>query len=126
MILSAKILNDLEHSTTNTIFAIKERLMPKIFEYFGFIFLFYSNEHEPIHVHVNKEGHEVIFEILMEGGKLTELRRRTSNKMPPLSEKDSATAEAFVRKYYRNIVEKWVNFFIYKKKVRSTKITKKL
>ena len=26
--------------------------MPKIFEYFGFIFFFYSNEHEPIHVHV--------------------------------------------------------------------------
>ena len=26
--------------------------MPKIFEYFGFIFYFYSNEHEPIHVHV--------------------------------------------------------------------------
>ncbi len=44
--------------------------MPKIFEYFGFIFLFYSNEHEPIHVHVN--------------------------------------------------------FFIYKKRIRSTKITKKL
>ena len=100
--------------------------MPKIFEYFGFIFLFYSNEHEPIHVHVNKEGHEAIFEILMEGGKLTELRRRTSNKMLPLSEKDAATAEAFVRKYYKNIVEKWVNFFIYKKRVRSTKITKKL
>ncbi|MGM9778134.1 MAG: DUF4160 domain-containing protein, partial [Prevotella sp.] len=28
--------------------------MPKIFEYFGLIFLFYSNEHEPIHVHVMK------------------------------------------------------------------------
>ncbi|MBR3578817.1 MAG: DUF4160 domain-containing protein [Bacteroidales bacterium] len=26
--------------------------MPKIFEYFGLIFYFYSNEHEPIHVHV--------------------------------------------------------------------------
>ncbi|MDE6341047.1 MAG: DUF4160 domain-containing protein, partial [Muribaculaceae bacterium] len=25
--------------------------MPKIFEYFGLIFYFYSNEHEPIHVH---------------------------------------------------------------------------
>ncbi len=24
--------------------------MPKIFEYFGFIFYFFSNEHEPIHV----------------------------------------------------------------------------
>lgn len=35
-------------------------------------------------------------------------------------------AEAFVRKYYKNIVEKWVNFFIYKKKVRVTKITKRI
>ena len=29
-------------------------IMPKIFEYFGFIFYFFSNEHEPIHVHVKK------------------------------------------------------------------------
>jgi len=26
--------------------------LPKIFEYFGFVFFFYSNEYEPIHVHV--------------------------------------------------------------------------
>lgn len=100
--------------------------MPKIFEYFGFIFLFYSNEHEPIHVHVNKEGCEIVFELIMEGGKLVEIRRRYSNKMPPLNEKDIATAEAFVNRYYKNIIEKWVNFFIYKKRVRSTKITKKI
>ena len=100
--------------------------MPKIFEYFGFIFLFYSNEHEPIHVHVMKEGPEAIFEIMLENGELAEVRRRTSNKIPPLSEKDAATAEAFVKKYYKNIVDKWVNFFIYKKRIRSTKITKKL
>ena len=100
--------------------------MPKIFEYFGFIFLFYSNEHEPIHVHVMKDGHEAIFEIILENGELVEIHRRTSNKLPPLSEKDAATAEAFVKKYYKNIVDKWVNFFIYKKRTRSTKITKKL
>ena len=100
--------------------------MPKIFEYFGFIFLFYSNEHEPIHVHVMKDGHEAIFEIILENGELVEIPRRTSSKIPPLSEKDAATAEAFVKKYYKNIVDKWVNFFIYKKRIRSTKITKKL
>lgn len=100
--------------------------MPKIFEYFGFVFLFYSNEHEPIHVHVNRDGHEAIFEIIMENGVLTELRQRPQGKMPPLDAKDTAVAEAFVRRYYKNIVEKWVNFFIYKKRVRSTKITKKL
>ena len=100
--------------------------MPKIFEYFGFIFLFYSNEHEPIHVHVMKDGHEAIFEIILENGELVEIHRRTSSKIPPLSEKDAATAEAFVKKYYKNIVDKGVNFFIYKKRIRSTKITKKL
>ena len=100
--------------------------MPKIFEYFGFIFLFYSNEHEPIHVHVMKDGHESIFEIILENGELVDIHRRTSNKIPQLSEKDAATAEAFVKKYYKNIVDKWVNFFIYKKRIRSTKITKKL
>lgn len=100
--------------------------MPKIFEYFGFIFLFYSNEHEPIHVHVMKDGHEAIYEIILENGELVQIQRRANSKMPPLSEKDSATAEAFVQKYYKNIVDKWVNFFIYKKRIRSTKITKKL
>ena len=55
--------------------------MPKIFEYFGFIFLFYSNEHEPIHVHVMKDGHEAIFEIILENGELVEIHRRTSNTM---------------------------------------------
>ena len=55
-----------------------------------------------------------------------QLRRRASNKVPPLSEKDAAIAEAFVSKYYKNIVEKWVNFFIFKKRIRSTKITKRI
>lgn len=35
-------------------------------------------------------------------------------------------SDVFVKKYYKNIVDKWVNFFIYKKRIRSTKITKKL
>ena len=37
--------------------------MPKIYEYFGFVFYFYSNEHEPIHVHVTHDGCETIFEL---------------------------------------------------------------
>lgn len=100
--------------------------MPKIFEYFGLIFLFYSNEHEPIHVHVMRDGKEAVFEILLQNGELASIQIRKSNKMATLDDKDMAVSEAFVRKYYKNIVEKWVNFFIYKKRVRSTKITKKL
>ena len=38
--------------------------MPKIFEYFGFVFFFYSNEHEPIHVHVTHKGCQSILNLL--------------------------------------------------------------
>ncbi len=30
--------------------------MPKLFRAFGLLFHFYSNEHEPIHVHVDGKG----------------------------------------------------------------------
>ncbi|MFZ4455430.1 MAG: DUF4160 domain-containing protein [Bacteroidales bacterium] len=32
--------------------------MPKLYEYFGLIVLFYSHEHEPIHVHCKYQGRE--------------------------------------------------------------------
>lgn len=35
-------------------------------------------------------------------------------------------SDVFVKKCYKDIVDKWVNFFICKKRIRSTKITKKL
>ncbi|MFW6414404.1 MAG: DUF4160 domain-containing protein [Verrucomicrobiota bacterium] len=37
--------------------------MPTIFEQDGYKFFFYSNEHEPIHVHVRRGGGEAIFEM---------------------------------------------------------------
>ena len=42
--------------------------MPKIFEYFGFIFYFFSNEHEPIHVHVIHGSRESIFDLISRMG----------------------------------------------------------
>lgn len=30
--------------------------MPELFRFFGFVFFFYSREHEPLHVHVEGNG----------------------------------------------------------------------
>jgi len=40
--------------------------MPTLFIVFGFRFLFYSNDHEPIHVHVIKGNAEARFQVLPE------------------------------------------------------------
>ena len=44
----------------------------------------------------------------------------------PLTEKDKRTAEEFIRKYHKNIIDKWVKFFVLKQSIRSTNIKKKL
>ena len=37
--------------------------MPTIFILFGFIFKFYSDDHEPIHVHIVKDGNEAKYNV---------------------------------------------------------------
>jgi len=48
--------------------------MPKLFEYFGLIILFYSNEHEPIHVHCKYQGREGKAELIVEDGQVIDIR----------------------------------------------------
>ena len=87
--------------------------MPTIFEYFGFVFKFYSNEHEPIHVHVQKGVAEVIFEIIIDDAEIVEIRQRNS-KAQTFSENDLKIASSFVEKYAPEIVNKWIDFFVLK------------
>lgn len=100
--------------------------MPKIFEYFGFVFYFFSNEHEPIHVHVQQGERESVFELIMMDGNLIEIKVRKSHGYESLNDREEKIVKKFIQKYHKNIINKWVKFFVMKKAVRSTKITKKI
>ena len=77
-------------------------------------------------MHVLHGGKESIFDIIMMNGVLAEIHIREKKGAEPLPEKDKRTAELFIRKYYKNIIDKWVKFFVLKQSVRSTNIKKKL
>ena len=51
---------------------------------------------------------------------------KTRDKGNPLSSKDEKIAREFIEKYWKNIIEKWVNFFVLKKRVRCVDIKTKL
>jgi len=89
-------------------------------------FSFIPNEHEPIHVHVTHKGCQSIFELIMDNGILTEIRVREKAGEEPLSSKDQKTAEEFIRKYSKNIITKWIKFFVLRQAVKSTTIKTKL
>lgn len=48
--------------------------MPKIYEYLGITFFFWSDEHEPIHVHGRYQGAEIKGEIIIFDGKISEIK----------------------------------------------------
>lgn len=75
--------------------------MPTIFKLFGFLFQFYANDHEPIHVHVVKGNQRAKFTIfpvqLVENNGL----KKSELKM----------VEAIIEENEEIIAEHWNKFF---------------
>ena len=98
-----------------------------MFNFFkNFIFYFYSNEHEPIHVHAIHGDKESVFDLIMQDGKLIKINIRKRKGIDMLVDKDINIAETFIRRYHKEIIEKWVTFFVMKQNVKCTVITKKI
>ena len=76
--------------------------MPKIFEKDGYLFFFYSNDHEPIHVHVRKGNGEAVFLVQDE----IMLRESEGLKVAEL-----AKAESFAEEHRELIIRSWHEHF---------------
>jgi len=98
--------------------------MPTIFEYLGIIIKFYSNEHEPIHIHAVYNDSSVKVSFFIKEGKiyrtsyLAEFGTFPTTKMKQLKK--------FISVYKEDIIESWLDYFIWKEKIIAKKITKKL
>lgn len=73
-------------------------LVPTIFEQDGYRFFFYSNDHEPVHVHVRRGGGEAVFAIEDE----VALRESSGLKL-----KELARAQQLAEENKRLILQKW-------------------
>lgn len=100
--------------------------MPKLYEYLGLIILFYSNDHEPIHVHGKYQGMESKAEIIFENGIFKEIRVSDVKGKRPLDKKNLKNFTIFVEAYRLDIVNKWIEFFVYNKAIEPEIIHKKL
>lgn len=64
---------------------------------------------------------EVVFEIIVDNAEVVEIRQRKTITHS-LSENDLKIALSFVEKHAPDIVEKWIDFFVLKKKIKKTRI----
>ena len=89
--------------------------MPKLYAYLGIMVFFYSNEHEPIHVHGKYGELESKAEIILEKGKVKEIRVGTIKGKRPLSGRNLKNFVKVVEENADDIVKKWVDYFVYHK-----------
>jgi hypothetical protein len=100
--------------------------MTKIFEYLGVLIFFYSNEHEPIHVHGKYNGLESKAEFYIVDGEIVEIKIKLVKGRRPLTGSNLKDFEVFLEKYADKIVEKWVDYFIYHKNIEFEKINTRI
>lgn len=100
--------------------------MPKLYEYFGLVILFYSHEHEPIHVHGKYQNRESKVELIFDNGLFKELIVKEVIGKEPLDAQNLKKFMKIVELYRDDIVNKWIDFFVYNKVIASEKITRKI
>lgn len=100
--------------------------MPKIYEYFGILFLFYSNEHEPVHVHGKHQDTESKAEFFIVDGRIEEIKIKSVKGRKPLRGKNLKNFKDFLNVYADDIVQKWIDFFVLHRNVEFEKINTKI
>ena len=100
--------------------------MPKLYEYFGLVLLFYSKEHLPIHVHVEYNEYVSVAELSFEDGKLVKIEWRKKRAKNPLPAPQLKKAEELLQAKAVEIAEKWHDYFVLNKAIKPEKITQKL
>lgn len=98
--------------------------MPKIYEYLGIIIRFFSNEHEPIHIHAIYQDAQIKVSFYLKDGNITKIEyEKEKGDFPETKLKD---LKKFINQFKYRLINMWIEYFIYKKKIRFTKITKTL
>lgn len=100
--------------------------MPKLYEYFGLIVMFYANEHEPIHVHGKCQGRESRAEIVLINGVVHEIIYTAVTGRVPLESNEMRYFQELVAVKAEEIIQKWIDFFVLHKSITSERITRRL
>ena len=75
--------------------------MPTLFVFFGFRFLFYSNDHEPVHIHIVKDDCEAKYNV----NPIQQFYNRGYKK------REIALIESIIEENQDVIIDRWKTFF---------------
>ncbi|MEY4877247.1 MAG: hypothetical protein RI955_1387 [Bacteroidota bacterium] len=101
-------------------------MAPTIFYYQGLEIKFHSNEHEPVHVHIIYNEFESVIEFEIDNGKIVSFIWRKQLLAKELPESQKKHALKLIRKYKKEILQSWIDYFVLHKKIKAKRISQKL
>jgi hypothetical protein len=100
--------------------------MPKLYEYLGLIIFFYSNEHEPVHVHARCQGREYKAELVVQNGRVIDVIYSAVKGRRPLTASEVRNLQQLIEHYAEEIVQKWIDYFVLHRQIVPQTITKRI
>ena len=101
--------------------------MPKIYEYLGIVLKFWSDDHEPIHIHaISSDGRECKVLIYVIKSKITKIVYQAVKGKKSLTLPQKRKLKVLVNDQKQEIVNAWIKFFILKDRIKVRRITKKI
>jgi hypothetical protein len=101
-------------------------LIPKLYEYLGIVVLFYSNEHQPIHVHGKYQGRETRAEFVIRDGRVVNIIYSPVRGRRPLEGAQLLDFQTLVGHHAEDIVRKWIDYFVLHRRVQPEVITRRI
>ncbi len=87
---------------------------PMLLEFNGIKVSFYSNEHDPIHVHAYYAGKEygMKVELYLKDGKIVKTALKSIRGVKPFKSAQEKDLEKLISSFKQKIVEDWIGYFI--------------
>lgn len=98
--------------------------MPILYEYLGIIIKFYSNEHEPIHIHAIKGNKIIIVKFYIKNETIT--KTIYDENIGKYSPNELNNLKRFIERYKYSIVTLWKQYFEQHLPIQPVKLTKKI
>lgn len=98
--------------------------MPILYRHYGIIIRFYSDEHDPIHVHAIYQ--DAVIKVVLHTEKSEVVRIEhiaTQGKFPAA---DLRRLKRFIQVFKQKIVMRWVEYFVMKETIKAITINRKL
>lgn len=104
----------------------RKELMPKLYEYLGIVIFFWSDEHEPVHVHGRYQGAEIKAEFKVENGIITQINIKNVQGKKRFDSNKRMDFEKIINRYSKQIVKKWIDYFVWKKDIKPETISRRI